>query len=607
MSELLGKKVGNYVLRSSLGVGGMGHVYLAEHRDIEHNVAIKLVSPELTNSPQASERFIAEAKALARIKHPNIVSIYDFGRMESGALYLVMELLEGEELQDLLATGKKMSAAEVLPYLEQLCSGLYMAHCRGAIHRDLKPSNIFVTARDPLHVKIIDFGLAKQLDHQSADEEGITTTGQVMGSPVTIAPEQASGWGKRIGPATDIYALGVIVYWMLAGRPPFHGGGRQAVIANHILTPPPNLKTFCEISDELNAVVAASLIKEPEKRISCAREFLTRFAEAAGLGISTSILKGMDPNASTGKFGKPSSALSGELSSDAQNSPRVFAGGDSSGPHTSLLESGGSLALGTTKGIQTSSDLESYRTINADHLDTSPGPASMSVKRPIAEITTTLSGAGIAAGIPNPPQKAGGRHWGSVLAVAGFAALFGLSFYFTFSSDETPESPVLSAAHTTARPAAQPPASAQPTREAPSNESKLEEPKIKVPKTTLAVGQTVVLHTLRVRSTAKRGRCELTVGKLRVPQQKTPCAYEVEEGKKVQLRVYRSGVAPYRKRWTVSRPRTIVLRPHSTHKDKEPQRRPALSSPKPKKTPAKSPRSPEPKKVKLGPGPVPLD
>ena len=217
--SLEGRKIGNYVVTRLLGEGGMGAVYLAHHPEIGREVAIKVISALLLDD--RAERFIDEARAATRIRHPNIIDIYDLGRTEEGRIYYVMERLEGRELTEVMKEhfdrAGRMTPAQVLPILAQICYALQAAHDSDVVHRDLKPENIFVMRRRHLVVKILDFGLAKLLERE---QEGTarTETGLIMGSPLVMAPEQASGEHRRISPATDLYSLGIILYWMMAAR-----------------------------------------------------------------------------------------------------------------------------------------------------------------------------------------------------------------------------------------------------------------------------------------------------------------------------------------------------------------------------------------------------
>ncbi len=148
--SLIGKKVGNYVVKSLLCEGGMGTVYLAEHPEIGRRVALKVIIPGLARDKEVVKRFLAEARAVARIDHPNIVDIYDFGHTDDDQLYCTMELLKGKELQAVIAQRDRFSAEEVVPYLDQICVALHAAHQTGVVHRDLKPDNIYVLDREQL-------------------------------------------------------------------------------------------------------------------------------------------------------------------------------------------------------------------------------------------------------------------------------------------------------------------------------------------------------------------------------------------------------------------------------------------------------------------------
>ena len=157
--SLIGQPIGNYILKSLLGVGGMGAVYLAEHPAIGRRVAIKVLAAELSMHARLSERFLSEARALALIENPHVIEIYDFGKLPDGRLFYVMELLKGMELGKVMNQRGRLTAADVQPYLDQICRGLQATHEKGIIHRDLKPENIFVLNRDPMNIKLLDFGM----------------------------------------------------------------------------------------------------------------------------------------------------------------------------------------------------------------------------------------------------------------------------------------------------------------------------------------------------------------------------------------------------------------------------------------------------------------
>jgi|GEM_PF-4190191 serine/threonine protein kinase len=274
--QLLGKKFGNYVATELLGAGGMGAVYLAEHPQIRRRVAIKVISRLLSEDPEGSQRFLTEAQAVAEIEHANIVQVFDFGRTEDGYLYTVMEYLKGEDLFKHLRKGP-ISAGEALPYVEQICTGLQAAHDRRVIHRDLKPANIFVLDGLALKIKLVDFGLAKLL---GPDADGWKTeTGVVFGTPRYMAPEQAAGETSHVGPATDIYSLGTVIYEMLAGRTPFEGSAAGTVLAKQITAKPPALSDICsQVSPAIEALVHRCLAKQPSQRPASAMNLAELYA-----------------------------------------------------------------------------------------------------------------------------------------------------------------------------------------------------------------------------------------------------------------------------------------------------------------------------------------
>src|SRR6187549_5359 len=194
---------GRYRIEAVLGTGGMGRVYRAEHTGIGRAVAIKVLHADLNRNREAAARFQREALASGRLDHPNIVGVSDFGVLDDGACYLVMEALEGESLGDRLDREKRLPWQEALAILRGVLSGLRHAHERGVVHRDIKPDNIFLARKDSdLVVKILDFGIAK-LAASTGDDPASTRAGLTVGTPAYLSPEQAVG--GAITPASDIY------------------------------------------------------------------------------------------------------------------------------------------------------------------------------------------------------------------------------------------------------------------------------------------------------------------------------------------------------------------------------------------------------------------
>ena len=276
---LIGKLVGNYEVKALLGEGGMGKVYLAENPRIGRRVAIKVLGQQVAMDASFVDRFEAEARAITRIEHPSVIDIYDFGGLEDGRLYYVMELLKGRELREVLEAQGAMPAAEVLPYLVQICAALKAAHDQGVVHRDLKPENIFVLGQEPLQLKVLDFGIAKLL--QAGEDSTATNTGVIMGTPRYISPEQAAGKPDKICTRTDLYSLGVILYQMLCGKVPFTASAPVLMLAMHLKEPPPPLRDRCAtVPPAVAAIVHRCLEKEPEDRPASAREVAEAFAMA---------------------------------------------------------------------------------------------------------------------------------------------------------------------------------------------------------------------------------------------------------------------------------------------------------------------------------------
>ncbi len=277
---LPGTTAGNYRILDKLSDGGMGAVYRAEHTMLGRLVAIKVLLPELTHNREIVNRFFNEAKATTAINHPGIVEVFDFGYLESGFAYLVMELLHGMTLAKRIKLRGSMPEGEAAAVLRGVCSGLAAAHDKGIIHRDLKPDNLFLIS-DPdaasgERLKILDFGIAKLTDLGSA--HAATKTGAVMGTPTYMSPEQCRGSGT-VDARADIYSLGCIFYQLLTGRPPFAMEGAGEVIGMHLyVQPQPPSRVQLGISADTDALVMAMLAKDPASRPQSARDLAQHLA-----------------------------------------------------------------------------------------------------------------------------------------------------------------------------------------------------------------------------------------------------------------------------------------------------------------------------------------
>jgi serine/threonine protein kinase len=275
---------GKYEILRLLGVGGMGRVYKARHCELDTLVAIKIMVGSLSSDREAIERFKREARAMARVQHPNAVRVLDSG-VEQGDCYLIMEFLEGETLRErmtrLRQQGTSPSLETIIRYAEQVFAVLEFMHRQNITHRDLKPDNIFL-ARTPDGeeiVKVLDFGIAKI---QTATVVGMTTEGTMMGTPRYMSPEQCRG--TAIDGRADIYSMGVVLYEMLAGQPPFDGDTAIAVALKHVNEPPPPLRELNpNVPEEVAAVIHRALEKSPSQRFRTAQEFSQALLKAAGL------------------------------------------------------------------------------------------------------------------------------------------------------------------------------------------------------------------------------------------------------------------------------------------------------------------------------------
>jgi serine/threonine protein kinase/tetratricopeptide (TPR) repeat protein len=271
---MLGETVGKYRIGELIGEGGMGSVYRAEHTLIGKRVAVKVLRPSYSADREMLARFFNEARAAAKIAHPGIVDVHDFGS-EGERAYLVMELLEGEPLSARLRRGP-VDEEMAVRLARQIASALTAAHEHGITHRDLKPDNVFLVADDSVQggvrAKILDFGIAKLIERDGTSSVE-TGAGALLGTPVYMSPEQCRGNGE-VDHRVDLYSLGCILFEMCAGRPPFVRTGVGDLIAAHISAEPPRLGELTEIDAQLDDVVGALLAKDPAARPASARELV---------------------------------------------------------------------------------------------------------------------------------------------------------------------------------------------------------------------------------------------------------------------------------------------------------------------------------------------
>ena len=273
-----GTMAGAYVLEKSLASGGGGTVYEARHRLLGRRAAVKVLRRELAASPRMVARFLREALAVNLIKHPAIVDIYEFGELPDGRPYYVMELLAGTDLRSLLTERGRFEPREVLAILEPVCSALSAAHAQGIVHRDLKASNIHIEMTNgERKVKLLDFGIAKLLRPED-EEAGLTVAGARLGTSYTMAPEQIRC--DTIDGRTDVYALGVVLYHLLAGQYPFRGEFMTDIERMHLEAPVPRVSQMVAVPHALDAVIMKAMEKQRDRRFADPEAFLAALREA---------------------------------------------------------------------------------------------------------------------------------------------------------------------------------------------------------------------------------------------------------------------------------------------------------------------------------------
>ena len=273
----IGQQIGSYRIDVLLGRGGMAEVYKAHHTDLHRFDALKALLPQMTADRTFVERFLNEARTIAKLEHPHIATIYTVSKADAEQPYFTMELVESGDLSDVIAARAPMSLDEALPILEQIASALDYAHSQGVLHRDIKPGNVLMkpNGQGGWDAKVTDFGIAK-----AAEESGdtrLTKTGMIIGTPEYMSPEQG-GSGAKVGAATDQYALGIVAYEMLCGTPPFKAQSDTSpisLIMQHVRDEPRAPITHnTSLSKAANNAILKALAKEPEQRFSSCGEFV---------------------------------------------------------------------------------------------------------------------------------------------------------------------------------------------------------------------------------------------------------------------------------------------------------------------------------------------
>jgi hypothetical protein len=273
---LIGRRIQSYVVQRKLGEGGMGAVYEMLHPGIGKRLALKVLHAEFAKKESIVQRFFAEARAVNQIGHPNIVDIINYDLLEDGSAFIMMEFLDGVSLSRYIHERGPMTPAEMAEIILPMADALAAAHHQGITHRDLKPDNVQLVPRhgNPRYVKLLDFGIAKLASATTAGPEAsVTKTGQVMGTPTYMSPEQAMGRTKEIDYRTDVYALGIIMYQMLTGDVPFNADSIGDLMLMHLQQTPPALQyRRADLPPVWNDIIQICLAKSREHRFGSMRE-----------------------------------------------------------------------------------------------------------------------------------------------------------------------------------------------------------------------------------------------------------------------------------------------------------------------------------------------
>jgi serine/threonine protein kinase len=328
-SDAIGQVLdGRYRVRALIGEGGMGRVYEAEHVEIGRRVAVKILNPVYTRTPDVVARFRREARAASKIGHPNIVDVTDSGTTADGSVYFVMEYLEGVELAAVISREGALDISRALHVGSQICRALAAAHSAGIIHRDLKPENVFLIVREGTadFVKVLDFGIAKSAEIEEARTEKLTHPGMAMGTPEYMAPEQAAG--RPADARSDVYAVGAILYEMVTGVPPYDGENFMEILTKKATSEPPPPRTLRpSLSESIEAVIMRAMARDPAARPASMEALEYELTKClSGRGVAVAKMLGMPiDNSQANEVGDPASGSNRSSSRPRTKTDRIAA------------------------------------------------------------------------------------------------------------------------------------------------------------------------------------------------------------------------------------------------------------------------------------------
>ena len=339
---LIGALIANkYRIVKQLGEGGMGCVYLAEQQlgSTARKVALKTLHKHLSHDPAIKARFDREAGTVAALEHPNTIQVYDFGAMEDGTLYLVMEFVQGRSVADILEKDGAMPPARVENILRQVCGSLEEAHGHGIVHRDLKPDNVVLCERAGTKdwVEVLDFGIAKRSSEHDPNEAKLTQQGMVLGTPPYMSPEQFTG--QPVDLRSDIYALGVMTYEMLVGKYPFEANTAWEWASKHMTEAPRPIETQAlgaNVPERMRAAITRALEKDKDARFGSVKEFFEALSSGGAVAApNTSVMNappGQDHHANAANAANAASAVAAPFAPSGENRAKTEMGAPMGGP-----------------------------------------------------------------------------------------------------------------------------------------------------------------------------------------------------------------------------------------------------------------------------------